>query len=196
MVVSRANTLGEWRGWTPFAGVQVLYNLLDRDVESELLPMAEELGLSVAAWAPMAHGVLAGSTSRVDPASLSDRQRTAADAVRAVADDLGATPAQVALAWTTARSAAVHPIVGVRSVAQIEENLGALDVVLPEAALERLEAVAPFRPGFPNAFIAECERDPFVVGDAQVIGRGSRSPRRRLPGLGSPVGGPAYTTSR
>lgn len=172
-VVSRANTLAEWRGWTPFAGIQVPYNLLDRDIERELLPMAEALGLSVAGWAPMAHGALTGSTTRIDPGSLSDRQRRAADAVRTVADDIGATPAQVAIAWTTARSAAVHPIVGVRSAAQLAENLGALDVVLPEAALHRIEAAAPFELGFPGAFIAECERDPFVFGDAQVIGGSS-----------------------
>ena len=76
----------------------------------EVLPMAEALGLSVVAWGTLAHGVLVGSTGRVpDPTG---RQRAAAAAVRAVADELGATPAQVAIAWTRARSAAVHPLVG------------------------------------------------------------------------------------
>src|SRR5687767_7498706 len=52
-VVSRANTLAEWRGWTSFAGLQVPYNLLERDVERELLPMAEAFGMSVATWGPL-----------------------------------------------------------------------------------------------------------------------------------------------
>ena len=63
-VVSRANTLAEWRGWTPFAGLQVPYNLLNRDIERELLPMAETFGMTVAAWSPLAHGVLSGKFTR------------------------------------------------------------------------------------------------------------------------------------
>lgn len=111
-VVARANTLAEWRGWTPFSGLQVPYNLLKRDVERELLPMAESLGLSVAAWAPLAAGVLSGSTTRVDQTTLTDRDRAAAKAVRTVADELGVGPAQVALAWTRSKSRAVLPLVG------------------------------------------------------------------------------------
>jgi aryl-alcohol dehydrogenase-like predicted oxidoreductase len=166
-VVARANTLAQWRDWTPFAGLQVPYNLLTRDVERELLPMAEALGLSVTAWAPLAAGKLSGSSSprRVDPAALTDRERAAARAVREVADELGARPAQVALAWTRAKSRAVLPLVGVSSVAQLAENLGALDLVLPDDAVRRLEAAVEFRLGFPGDFIAECEPSSFVFGD-------------------------------
>ena len=166
-VVSRANTLAQWRDWTPFAGLQVPYNLLKRDVERELLPMAEALGLSVTAWAPLAAGKLSGSSSprRVDPASLTDRERAAARAVREVADELGARPAQVALAWTRAKYRAVLPLVGVSSVEQLTENLGALALTLPDDAVRRLEAAVEFRLGFPGDFIAECEPSAFVFGD-------------------------------
>jgi aryl-alcohol dehydrogenase-like predicted oxidoreductase len=93
--------------------------------------------------------------------------------VRAVADELGATPAQVAIAWTRARSAAVHPLVGVSTIAQLTENLGALDLVLPDEAVGRLEAAVEFERGFPADFIAECEPSPFVFGDhaTAVVGR-------------------------
>ena len=165
-VVARANTLAQWRDWTPFAGLQVPYNLLKRDVERELLPMAESLGLTVTAWAPLAAGKLTGATGRrADPASLTDRERSAAHAVREVAAELGASPAQVALAWTRAKSRAVLPLVGVSSVAQLTENLGALDLTLSDEAVRRLEAATDFRPGFPSDFIAECERSPFVFGE-------------------------------
>jgi aryl-alcohol dehydrogenase-like predicted oxidoreductase len=174
-VVARANTLAEWRDRTPFAGLQVPYNLLRRDVERELLPMAEAFGMTVAAWAPLGAGVLAapGRSRRVDPDALTARDRAARAAVRAVADELGATPAQVALAWTRRRSAAVHPLAGASSVAQLTENLGALDVVLPDAAARRLEAAVEFELGFPGDFIAECESSPFVFGDhaTAVTGR-------------------------
>jgi aryl-alcohol dehydrogenase-like predicted oxidoreductase len=174
-VVARANTLAQWRDWTPFAGLQVPYSLLQRDIERELLPMAEAFGMSVAAWAPLASGRLAGARSsrRVDADALTPRDKAAAAAVQAVADELGATPAQVAIAWTRSRSAAVHPLVGVSTVEQLTENLGALDLDLPAEAVGRLEAAVEFERGFPANFIAECEPSPFVFGDhaTAVVGR-------------------------
>ncbi len=175
-VVARANTLSEWRGWTPFAGLQVPYNLLNRDIERELLPMAETFGMTVATWSPLAHGVLSGkltrpggpevSTSRpADP--LGAREHTAAGAVQEVADDMGATPAQVAIAWTRTRSRAVHPILGASTAEQLKDNLGARDLTLPEDAARRLEAALDFALGFPGDFIANLP--PWVFGE--VSGR-------------------------
>ncbi|OLT19395.1 aldo/keto reductase [Actinomadura sp. CNU-125] len=177
-VVSRANTLAEWRGWTPFAGLQVPYSLLDRDVERELLPMADEFGLSVAAWAPLARGVLSGKFSgprrpdgatRVDASTLGERDHAVARAVLEVAGELGVPASQVALAWTRARRPAVHPIVGASDAAQLAENLGFVDVVLPDEAVARLEAVTGFEPGFPADFIAQCDAPGTgVYGRAEV----------------------------
>ncbi|MBE1537989.1 aryl-alcohol dehydrogenase-like predicted oxidoreductase [Actinomadura algeriensis] len=177
-VVSRANTLAEWRGWTPFAGLQVPYSLLNRDVERELLPMADALGLSVAAWAPLARGILSGKFSgprtpdgrtRVDASTLSERDHAVARAVLEVAGELGVTASQAALAWTRARWPRVHPIVGASGAAQLAENLGAVDVVLPEEAIARMEAATGFELGFPAEFIARCdEPGTGVYGPAEV----------------------------
>ena len=173
-VVARANTLAQWRGWAPLAGLQVPYSLVQRDIERELLPVAEAFGMTVAAWSPLAGGILSGKFTRpggpgpgtrIDPASLTPRQRHIAQTVRQVADDLGATPSQVALAWTMARSPAVHPIVGARRVDQLLENLGSLDVELPGDAAKRLEDAADFDIGFPAAFITEASG--WVFGAAQ-----------------------------
>ncbi|MFI7675824.1 aldo/keto reductase [Actinophytocola sp. NPDC049390] len=168
---ARANTLAEWRGWTPFSGLQVPYNLLRRDIERELLPMAEALGMSVAAWAPLAAGALSGGTTRVR--ELTPRDQAAATAVRKVADELGATPAQVALAWLRATSPAVLPLVGVSRAEQLAENLRGLDLVLPAEAVATLESAVEFERGFPADFIAECEPSSFAFGDAatRVNGR-------------------------
>ncbi|MET7304982.1 aldo/keto reductase [Embleya sp. NPDC005575] len=171
-VVSRANTLAEWRGWTPFAGLQVPYNLLNRDIERELLPMAEDFGLTVAAWGPLASGLLSGkftrpggaeAGTRISPESLGERDHAAARVVQEVADELGVTPSRVAIAWTRAHSRAVHPIVGARTVEQLRDNLGAVDVVLPEDALRRLAAATDHTAGFPTDFIAATS--PWVFGD-------------------------------
>lgn len=169
-LASRAHTLAEWRGWTPFAGLQVPYSLLQRDIERELLPMAEAFGMTVATWGTLAHGVLSGrhtnAAGDTSSGSLSGREHAAARAVQEVADELGVTPAQVAIAWTRARSRAVHPIIGVSSVTQLEDNLGAVDVDLPAEAVERLAVAVEFDVGFPANFIAESEASRSVFGEA------------------------------
>jgi aryl-alcohol dehydrogenase-like predicted oxidoreductase len=178
-VIARAQVLAEWRGWTAFAGLQVPYSLVQRDIERELLPLAEAHGMTVAAWSPLAGGVLSGKFTRTgagsgggvgggatrrDPNSLSERELAAAHAVDAVADELGTTSSRVAIAWTRQRSPIVHPIVGARTVEQLADNLGVLDVVLPDDAMARLDAAAPVELGFPHDFIAEVR--PWVFGEA------------------------------
>ncbi len=165
-VVAQANTLARCRDQTPFAGLQVPYNLLQRDIERELLPMAEAFGMSVTTWAPLARGVLSGATGRrADPTRFTDRERAAAAAVDTVAAELGVPPAHVALAWTRHRSPAVLPLVGVSTAAQLEQNLGAVDLTLSDEAAAVLEAAVPFELGFPGDFISECDRSPHVYGD-------------------------------
>jgi aryl-alcohol dehydrogenase-like predicted oxidoreductase len=179
-LVSRANTLAEWRGWTPFAALQVPYNLLNRDIERELLPMAQAYGMSVATWGPLASGVLSGkftrpggaeAGTRVTPDSLSARDHAAAKEVQEVADELGVTPSQVAIAWTRARSRAIHPIIGARTVSQLKDNLGALEVTLPDDAVQRLEAATDFTLGFPADFITQTEGWVFGETSARLDGR-------------------------
>ncbi|MGI5176367.1 aldo/keto reductase [Dactylosporangium sp. CA-152071] len=172
-VVSRANTLAEWRGWTPFAGLQVPYSLVNRDAERELLPMADAYGLTVTAWSPLGGGVLSGkynagapaTRSRLSRDAISDRDLGVAQAVGAVAGELGVTPAQVALAWTRRRDG-VLPIVGARTVEQLRDNLGCTEVKLPPELVTRLEAATGFTPGFPADFIDQTRS--WVLGAAAV----------------------------
>ena len=176
-VVSHANTLADWRGWTPFAGLQVPYSLLKRDIERDLLPMAQWHGLSVAAWSPLAGGILSGkyagsgasatTGTRIAPESISDHDHDVARVVGQVADEIGASPSQVAIAWTMARSSVVHPIVGARRLEQLIDNLGALDCELPPDAISRLDAASAFNVGFPTDFITETE--PWVLGQAAAV---------------------------
>ena len=163
-VIARANTLACWHGWTAFAGVQAPYSLLRRDIERDLLPMAEALGLTVAAWSPLADGILSGKyagpglrgqPARIDPGSLTEPQHTIAALVTQVADGLGATPAQVAIAWTRSRSPAICPVIGARRLSQLTDNLAAARLDLPSDALARLDAATRIDPGFPSAFIRD-----------------------------------------
>ncbi len=173
-VVSRANTLAEWRGWTPFAGLQVPYSLINRDAERELLPMARALGLTVTAWSPLGGGVLSGKyntgpvdgTARLNRGTISDADLGMARAVQEAADELGVTPAQVALAWIRRRGTDVLPIIGARSVAQLRDNLSCTAVTLPPETAARLEAATGFSPGFPTEFITQTS--PWVLGAAAL----------------------------
>jgi aryl-alcohol dehydrogenase-like predicted oxidoreductase len=171
-VVAQANTLAELQGWSPFVGVQLSYSLIQRDIERELIPMAGALDLSVAAWAPLARGILSGkftrgeatAGSRIKRADISERDLAIAREVDAVADELGATSSQVSLAWTRAHHNWVHPILGSRTTEQLTDNLGAFELELPEEAVRRLDTASAFDLGFPQDFI-EMSRG-FVYGEA------------------------------
>jgi aryl-alcohol dehydrogenase-like predicted oxidoreductase len=172
-VVSRANTLAEWRAWTPFAGLQVPYSLVNRDAERELLPMADAYGLTVTAWSPLGGGVLSGKynaglpdqTTRLKRESISDNDLGIAGAVQQVADELHVSPAQVALAWTRRRRG-VLPILGARTAEQLRDNLGCTAVTLPPELATRLEAATGFQIGFPTDFITQTT--PWVLGAAAL----------------------------
>ncbi len=173
-IVARSNTLAELRGWTSFVGLQVEYSLAERTVERELLPMADELGLGVTAWAPLAAGLLTGKYSRgsveetdadsaqargrLDEAdlyagSLTERNLRIARTVDEIADELGTPSATVALAWLLRRDEPRIPIVGARRPDQLGESLGAPAVALTEEQLGTLDDVSRPDLGFPHDFL-------------------------------------------
>jgi aryl-alcohol dehydrogenase-like predicted oxidoreductase len=155
-------------------GVQMPYSLVKRDIEREILPMADALGLSLAAWSPLGSGTLSGSYSRTgrepvraDGSSLTPRHLEIARAVDLVADEMGASSAQVALAWTMTRRGSVHPIVGASRVGQLRDNLAATELTLRTDALRRLDEVSAIEPGYPADFLT-------AVGGAAFGAAGSR----------------------
>jgi aryl-alcohol dehydrogenase-like predicted oxidoreductase len=180
-IIAQANTLAEHRGWTPFTAIQVEYSLVQRDVERELIPMAAALDLAVTAWSPLGSGVLTGkylgdragaNGARLDVAPgmserfLNERNLEIAGVVAAIAEELGATPAQVALRWLGTRGTPVIPILGARSARQLSENLGALDVELDDEQLARLDASSAVKLGYPYDFLQWAAASPFTFGKA------------------------------
>jgi aryl-alcohol dehydrogenase-like predicted oxidoreductase len=172
---SRMQAIAELRGWIPLVALQILYNLTERTVERELIPMALEMGMGVLPWSPLAGGVLSGkyskgdltgkaaglgaSSSRKDinlaTGRLSERNLEIAGVVAEVAREIGVTSAQVALAWTLLNPAVVSPLIGARTPAQLTDNLAALDVSLSTAQLARLEAASRIEMGFPHDMLRE-----------------------------------------
>jgi aryl-alcohol dehydrogenase-like predicted oxidoreductase len=158
-VTAQAQTTAVLRGWTPLIALQVEYSLLARTVEAEIGPLALDQGLALTPWSPLRNGFLSGKYRR--DAVTTDSARTAhvgtptpaefdvIEAVAAVAADLGASPAAVALAWLRARPGTVVPIVGARRLDHLEANLTALDLTLSAPQLERLDEVSAPALGYP-----------------------------------------------
>lgn len=171
--VARLQTIADLRGWAPLVALQLEYNLVERTGERDLLPMAEELGLATVLWSPLAGGLLTGKYRRedlTDPqagvgegtrkgfnlalGAVTERTLAIADVVTQVADELGRTPAQVALAWTLHNPSVTAPIMGARTIDQLQDNLGSLEVELDADQLARLDSVSAIDLGFPHAMLA------------------------------------------
>lgn len=162
-VVSQANTLADLRGWTPFSALQIRYSLLDRTAERDLLPMARSLDLAVTPWSILGAGVLTGKYTRGKApeegrakagAATVERNLVIARAVDQVADELGCTSSQVAIAWVRQRPDLIIPLLGARSLEQLEDNLAALDVSLDVGQLALLDEASAIELGFPHDFMA------------------------------------------
>jgi len=162
--IAQANTLATLRGWSPFVGLQIEYSLIERTVERELIPMGKALNLGVTAWSPLSSGVLTGKyhghgsseggrmSSDMMKQFMPEEQRARriVAAVKAVADEVGRSMAQVALAWLRYRPVPVIPIIGARKLSQLEENLASADVSLSANQLKTLDEASRIELGFPQ----------------------------------------------
>ncbi|WP_114577137.1 aldo/keto reductase [Saliphagus sp. LR7] len=156
--IVRANEIARREGFEPFTVTQPRYNLVDREIEPNYLPMCREYGLGVVPWSPLAWGFLTGKYTRESTAEsstasvdarfeenyLTEENFDALDVLLDVADEVEASPAQVALAWQTHHADITAPIVGARTVEQLEENLDASEVVLSDEQVDRLTTAKEF----------------------------------------------------
>ncbi|MFB6153251.1 MAG: aldo/keto reductase [Halodesulfurarchaeum sp.] len=151
--VAKANEIARREGWEPFTVAQPRYNLVDREIEGDYLEMTRHYGIAVCPWSPLGQGFLTGKYDReeglqgdslaAESSRFAENYLTAEnfdvhDELDAIADEVGATPAQTALAWLMHRRGVTAPIVGARTLEQLEENLGAAEVDLSTDQVERL----------------------------------------------------------
>lgn len=148
--VAHAHMLAQCNGWAPFIGLQIEYSLAARLFEVELVPMARGLGLGVVAHSPLSGGLISGQYTRANnrgggAAQLAQRpdeqDLEIVDALFRVAAELGTTTARVALAWAMARLAVSSTIIGVHTLEQLDEDIGALQVELSPEQTETLDAL-------------------------------------------------------
>ena len=137
----------------PLAAVQAEYSLWTREPERELLPLLAELGIGFVAWSPLGAGFFAGGGGdaqddfranhpRFSRGNLAENRDRYAP-LRGIAEELGLTPAQLALAFLLHQAPDVVPIPGTRTPAHLDENLAAAAVVLDDTTLARIDAIAP-----------------------------------------------------
>jgi aryl-alcohol dehydrogenase-like predicted oxidoreductase len=151
--VTKANELARRKGYEPFTVSQPRYNLVNREIEGEYVEMCRDYDIGIVPWSPLAQGFLTGKYERdsdlpadstaSDSDSWGDRYLTeenfdALDVVHEVAGEVEASPAQVSLAWLMHHDQVSAPIVGARTVDQLEENLGSAEVTLTEEQFDRL----------------------------------------------------------
>ncbi|GGB08642.1 aldo/keto reductase [Allosediminivita pacifica] len=171
--------------------LQPQYNLLSREIEYEILPAARYNGLDLLPWSPLAGGILTGKYERGgtapegtragDGSALyewstaefleGDRSWDIVDALREIARDHDATPAQVALKWLADRPGVAAPIVGARDADQLKANLAAADLELDGGAVERLEFLSRPVPRntYPYGDFGVAQRDRFLDAGKQVV---------------------------
>lgn len=185
--ISQMQTLADLRGWTPFSALQIEYSLVERSVEHELIPMAAALGLGVLPWSPLGGGILTGKYGKSDVADshevsisptrkgiiassghLNERSIEVAAVVRAIAEEIGATSSQVAIAWTLTNPAVTAPVIGARTLSQAADNLGALDVALSPEHVDRLNRASAPDPIFPARFVGRPMVKQLIFGGASV----------------------------
>ena len=140
----------------PIADLQIEYSLVSRGIESDILKTCRELGIGITAYGVLSRGLISGHWSK-DRATAQDfrgrsprfqgenldRNLELVDSLRAIAGDLGATPAQVAIAWVAAQGNDIVPLIGARRRERLTEALGALDVKLTNAHLAALAKAFP-----------------------------------------------------
>jgi aryl-alcohol dehydrogenase-like predicted oxidoreductase len=141
----------------PVAALQTEYSLWTRDVEAEILPLLRGLGIGFVPYSPLGHGLLTGRIRTVDDFADDDWRKTnprftggnfqrnlrIVDEVQAIGAEIGATPAQTALAWLLTRGDDIAPIPGTRRVSRVEENTAADGIELSAAQLDRLNNLTP-----------------------------------------------------
>ncbi|MCH6164839.1 aldo/keto reductase [Pseudonocardia alaniniphila] len=141
----------------PITALQSEYSLWTRDPEAEVLPLVRDLGIGFVPYSPLGRGFLTGQIRSMEQMAQDDFRRTMprfaeeafaqnlriVDAVEAVAKELGATPAQVALAWLLAQGDDIAPIPGTKRVQRLEENAKAADIRLSAEQRDRLGSVQP-----------------------------------------------------
>nr|WP_281378728.1 aldo/keto reductase [Paenibacillus phyllosphaerae] len=169
----KALATSDMNRYVRFISIQPQYSLVSREMDREMISLCLEENVGIIPWAPLGGGFLTGRYNREEPIEgrltskvgesswalrNSEKNFAILDEVKRVAEEVGKTPAQVALRWLNQRKGITSPIFGASTLAQFEDNMGALDWKLPEELWNRLSEVSQLPSEYPNRFIAKFAR--------------------------------------
>jgi aryl-alcohol dehydrogenase-like predicted oxidoreductase len=167
--LARARTLAEKEGKEPLVALQLEYSLIERNIEREHIPAAQELGMALCPWSPLAGGFLSGKYKREGDSGtgegrlevqkgnpifnrFKERNWQVLDALVAVAKELGRKPAQVALNWVATQPGVTSTIIGATKTEQLADNLAAIEFAIPAELRRRLDEASALEPVHPYVF--------------------------------------------
>jgi aryl-alcohol dehydrogenase-like predicted oxidoreductase len=157
--ISAAATLADLRGWNAVSAIEIEYSLLQRTTEREILPMAEAYGLGVLAWSPLAGGLLTGKYRKGEkgrgtllqgsiPYQNTEVADVVVDTLLTISKAIASDPGLIALAWLIAKG--VVPILGPRTIEQLESNIKAANLQLSNEHIRQLDAASIVSMGYPH----------------------------------------------
>jgi aryl-alcohol dehydrogenase-like predicted oxidoreductase len=167
--VARVQTIAEKEGKERVATLQLEYSLLERTIEREHIPAAQELGIGLCPWGPLAGGFLSGKYKREGTTGkgegrlagpnqifnrFTERNWRVLDAFLDIAKQIGKPPAQVALNWVATQPGVTSTILGATKMAQLEDNLAAIEFEIPAELRKGLDEVSALEPAHPYIFFA------------------------------------------
>ena len=162
-IVAEANTRADLMGWSRFIGMQVPYSLLDRSVERSIIPMARHWDMAVLPWGLLEAGILTGKflkktkvPTRINQGELTmgEKSLKVVKEVQRISKEAGRSMSQVAINWVRQQpNAQMIPILGARSMEQLQDNLDVLEWKLTEEQWQRLDEVSAIDLGFPHGFL-------------------------------------------
>lgn len=167
--VARAQTLAQKEGKEPLIALQLEYSLVERTIEREHVPAAQELGIAICPWSPLAGGFLSGKYKRetsgrgegtgrlTTPGGgpfmrFTERNWRVLDVVLEVSKQLNKPPAQVALNWVATQPGITSTILGATKVTQLDDNLASIEFVIPTDLRKRLDEASALEPAHPYLF--------------------------------------------
>jgi len=184
--LTRAQTLAEKEGKERIIALQLEYSLIERNIEREHIPAAQELGMAICPWSPLASGFLArkykreGNTGRGEGRlektkssgnpvfeKFTERNWRILGVLLEVARQMGRTPAQVALNWVATQFGVTSTIIGATKLAQLEDNLAALEFAIPAGLRKQLDEASVLEPVHPYIFFGQ-QIQTMLTGGAAV----------------------------
>lgn len=165
-MVMKAQSIADKNGWNKFIGLQYFYSLAGRDIEREIVPLAQDQNLGIMPWSPLAGGFLSGKYTRdIEKTGNSrrdtfdfppiDKEKTydIVDVITEIGQQYNASPSQIALAWVRQQPGITSTIIGAKNIEQLNDNIKSIEIELSTAHLERINAISTLTKEYPEWMI-------------------------------------------